>query len=333
MYEAGTPAWNQALRILPSADAGGQAASAKVAAEAPPPPSLSYADAADAADAAAPDAPFLLRQVLSFVPMGDIFTYPRFYSGPMGVVGSRAGSGHWVERTDFRHGPWAAAADLNLTDGDPSKGGTLGQGEPLCLGTKREFKGAAGPWPALARLAPRAGRKALVATVSCSLCDLLGGWESFGKRPPALGGLGAGGLVLVGGGNENWGMVSEHVVNRTMNWGNFTNVLVRAVAILSGGAKRCSCPCFAALTWLACTMLPCQAQCPGGSSGNGQTAADFQAFLDDPRILLWLVNHHHAAGAVHPKVLSLPLGIKSGLEGYNPTVQGTRTKMPHLAKL
>lgn len=27
-----------------------------------------------------------------------------------------------------------------------------------------------------------------------------------------------------------------------------------------------------------------------------------QAFMDDPRLLLWVTNQHHALGAVHPKV-------------------------------
>lgn len=38
---------------------------------------------------------------------------------------------------------------------------------------------------------------------------------------------------------------------------------------------------------------------------------DFHRFMNDPRMLLWVTNQHQAAGAVHPKVLSLPLGMKN----------------------
>lgn len=57
----------------------------------------------------------------------------------------------------------------------------------------------------------------------CSICDFLGTWDAHG-RPPR-GGLHRGGVVLVGGGNENWGMFSEHVVDRSVAWGSFANKL------------------------------------------------------------------------------------------------------------
>jgi rhodanese-related sulfurtransferase len=74
-------------------------------------------------------------------------------------------------------------------------------------------------------------------------------------------------------------MVSTHIQNRTMPWGNFSNIM-----------NQC----------------------------GGNTEASFQAWLDDPRIVLWAVNQHQAPGAAHPKLLSLPLGVKNGPKNSNP---------------
>ena len=59
---------------------------------------------------------------------------------------------------------------------------------------------------------------------------------------------------------------------------------------------------------------------------------DFHAFMDDPRMLLWVTNQHQAFGAVHPKVLSLPLGMKNNPgkiynEGMRRHVSTTKKKL------
>jgi len=176
--------------------------------------------------------------------MDDITNYPAWYFGAKGARGY------------FEDGPWATLSDVNLSN------------ENFC----GKSRGAEGPWRTLngKNLKPRKGRKAIVATVSrCAICDFLGTWDRHGK--PKNGGLIEGGVVLIGGGNENWGMFSEHVENRSVAWGAF-----------SGKLKGC-----------------------------GKTMKDFHDFMNDPRILLWVTNQHQAAGAVHPKVLSLPLGMKN----------------------
>ena len=94
-------------------------------------------------------------------------------------------------------------------------------------------------------------------------------------------------LVLIGGGNENWGMFSEAVEDRSVQWGIFENKI----------------------------------------KGCGKTPADFRAFMDDPRIVLWVSNQHQARAAVHPKVLSLPLGVK----GAN-TLYGAMERHRHAKK-
>mmetsp|Transcript_9817 Transcript_9817/g.27802 ORF Transcript_9817/g.27802 Transcript_9817/m.27802 type:complete len:237 (+) Transcript_9817:540-1250(+) len=121
-------------------------------------------------------------------------------------------------------------------------------------------------WPSLQALKPSRGRRALLVTVSrCSLCDFMGNdWEA-GLDTMQYD------LVMVGGGNENWGFFSEHVENRSVAWGNMENSL-----------KKC----------------------------RGMTWEDFHRFMDHPRLLLWVTNQHHARQAVHRKILSLPLGIK-----------------------
>jgi len=57
----------------------------------------------------------------------------------------------------------------------------------------------------------------------CSICDFLSPWKDYGL--PSRGGLHPGGVVLIGGGNENWGMFSEYVENRSVAWGAFTGKL------------------------------------------------------------------------------------------------------------
>ena len=112
--------------------------------------------------------------------------------------------------------------------------------------------------PAALRAPVVSDRRAIVATVSrCAICDFIGPWAKFGSATMSNG------LILVGGGNENWGMFSESVANRSVQWGIFENKL-----------KSC-----------------------------GKTIADFHSFMNDDRILLWVTNQHHALKAVHPKVL------------------------------
>ena len=39
--------------------------------------------------------------------------------------------------------------------------------------------------------------------------------------------------------------------------------------------------------------------------------------MNDPRVLLWVTNQHQAREAAHPKILSLPLGVKGEVSfGY-----------------
>lgn len=180
----------------------------------------------------------LLERILDTVGVRDVTNYPSWYFGSMGARGY------------FEHGPWAARADLNITN------------ENHCGKSRKNV----GPWPKLISTEPAAGRRALVATVSrCAICDFIGPWEKFGSP------LMRNGVVLVGGGNENWGMFSESVTNRSVQWGVFENKL----------------------------------------KGCGKTLQDFHNFMNDPRILLWVTNQHHALKAVHPKILSLPLGMKN----------------------
>jgi hypothetical protein len=132
-----------------------------------------------------PDDPVLLQRVLEVVGQDDITNYPAWYFGAMGARGY------------FEHGPWATDADVNITN------------DNFCA----KARGKEGPWRALSALKPTRGRKALVATVSrCAICDFLGTWDAYGKPPAKQGGLYDGGVVLIGGGNENWGMFSEYVV-------------------------------------------------------------------------------------------------------------------------
>lgn len=184
--------------------------------------------------------PVLLRQALAALDRvrgeQSIINYPAWYFGAL----------HGA-RGYFEHGPWAQQADVNVTN------------DALC-GRNRQHL-----WPHLLSLQPRPGRKAIVATISrCAICDFLGPWARVSAQLQHP-------LVLVGGGNENWGMFSENVANRTVQWGVFANKL---------------------------------------RGGCGATVQDFRRFLDDPRIVLWVSNQHQARAAVHPKLLSLPLGIK-----------------------
>jgi len=197
------------------------------------------------------DEPFLLKRVLEALTVEDVTDYPRWYFGDMGARGY------------FEHGPWATTADVNLTN------------ENFC----GKARGKEGPWRTLAgpnALQPSQGRTSLVATVSrCAICDFLQTWDSYGKPTAPGKGLAPGGVVLIGGGNENWGFFSEHVENRSVAWGSLKNKV-----------KGC----------------------------GGKGPKDLRDFLDDPRIKLWVTNQHQAKIAVHPKILSLPLGMKN-----NPT--------------
>lgn len=133
------------------------------------------------------DEPFLLERILKTVAVDDVTNYPGWYFGAMGARGY------------FEHGPWATTADVNLTN------------DNYC----GKARGKEGPWRTLAgpnALSPSFGRKSLVATVSrCAICDFLQTWDQFGKPTDPGKGLGPGGVVLIGGGNENWGFFSEHV--------------------------------------------------------------------------------------------------------------------------
>jgi hypothetical protein len=42
----------------------------------------------------------------------------------------------------------------------------------------------------------------------------------------------------------------------------------------------------------------------------GRSVEDLEAFLADPRLVLWAVNHHVFRHGLHPRVISLPLGVK-----------------------
>ena len=85
----------------------------------------------------------------------------------------------------------------------------------------------------------------------CAICDFLGTWDKYGK--PSPGGLWEGGVVLIGGGNENWGMFSEHVEDRSVAWGKFDNKLKvtpgfpgkrwRRVAVAGGEGAHRESPC------------------------------------------------------------------------------------------
>jgi hypothetical protein len=109
----------------------------------------------------------------------------------------------------FEDGPWAELSDVNLSN------------ENYC----GKARGAEGPWRALnGAIKPSHNRQAVVATVSrCAICDFLGTWDKYGL--PEEGGAYEGGVVLIGGGNENWGMFSEHVVDRSVAWGSFEGKL------------------------------------------------------------------------------------------------------------
>ena len=79
-------------------------------------------------------------------------------------------------------------------------------------------------------------------------------------------------FVGVGNMDENWGYLSTHILNRTASWGF--------------------------------TLSPCG--CPLESRSSLE---EIKTFLDDPFLIMLLVNQHH--NVTHPKVVSLPRGIET----------------------
>lgn len=127
----------------------------------------------------------------------------------------------------------------------------------------------------VAALVPLADRKAVIIEMSrCSICDALVAYNK-GQLPK-------GGCVFIFIGNDNWGLLSDTIPHRTAHEGT-------RHAPNKGG------------------FIEALHEC-------GKSLHHYKDMLDDPGILLVVANQHIHPSAVHPKVLSIPIGVKSGFE-------------------
>lgn len=86
-------------------------------------------------------------------------------------------------------------------------------------------------------------------------------------------------IIGIGLPNENWGYVSTYFLNRTVHWG---------------------------------FRLKAHSEENPYKPGYEPPLNDVKKFLDDPNLVMLVVNQHHNCS--HPKVISLPLGVKDPKE-------------------
>ncbi|KAG5188457.1 hypothetical protein JKP88DRAFT_304179 [Tribonema minus] len=128
-----------------------------------------------------------------------------------------------------------------------------------------------------------------------SLCPVLNGGRVF-SPPPARGTK----VVFIGDFDSNVGMLSTHLRDRTVDWGDLYNDMRSCLP--DSDAAPAADPKF---------------QPPGTPPRRYVGMEGLQAFLDDERLLLFAVNQHQAAPpAPHAKLLSLPLGLAEEADAH-----------------
>jgi len=118
-------------------------------------------------------------------------------------------------------------------------------------------------------------RAAVIEMSRCTVCDMLVSYKQ-GQLPD-------GGIVYIMILNDNWGLFSNVITHRT------ATETTRGAPLKGGGFYEAIESC-------------------------GKTLGDYEAMLDDPKVLMVVASQHISPSAVHPKLLSIPIGAKSGFE-------------------